>query len=117
MITVVFTVKVTDSSNMACFKSLGIIALRHICLLKFSRKPHSTMKITKSTTSEAFNNVVPAKKSLFILQSLSSYSNVFSAIITEHARQNLTQDKTCLLFCSPAKQLFLSSMLLCRSPI
>lgn len=59
------------------------------------------MRITKSITHEAFNIVVLAKKkTLSILKSMSSYLNPFSAIITEHTQQNLTQDKTCLLLFS-----------------
>lgn len=57
----------------------------------------------KNITHEAFNIVVLAKKnpkSLSIPKSICSYSNPFSAIITEHTQQNLTQDKTCLLLFS-----------------
>lgn len=71
MIIVVFTVKVIDSSNRACFKRLGITALRDFWHLKSIRKPHSSiMRITKNTTHEPFNIFVLAKKKVYPFLSL-----------------------------------------------
>lgn len=116
MIIAVFTVKAIDSSDRSCFKRQGIISPRDFWLLKSTRKPHSsTMRITKSIIHETFNIIVLAKKkSLPIPKCMSSYSNPFSAITTEHTQQNLTQDNASpsVLFSFKAISSFLGIALL-----
>lgn len=116
MIIAVFTVKVIDSSDGSCFKRQGIIAPRDFWLLKSTRKPHSsTTRITKSIIHETFNIIILAKKkSLSIPKCMSSYSNPFSAITTEHTQQNLTQDNASpsVLFSFKAISSFLDVALL-----